>query len=114
MSTDGHTVKVSTPNQKKAGEMTEHFVKPLEIIWRKCPQWTAKNTLAVDDLRRNFALNPGNGIVCSAYRRKKTAPGTDDPELPRIAAYLNGVVKGGWRMDVGHEGWRERMKEWGQ
>ena len=33
-------------------------VKPLKIIWDKHPSWTASNTLHVDDLARNFALNP--------------------------------------------------------
>lgn len=33
-------------------------VKPLKILWDKHPHWTEKNTLHVDDLARNFALNP--------------------------------------------------------
>lgn len=33
-------------------------VKPLKIIWDKHPRWNASNTLHVDDLARNFALNP--------------------------------------------------------
>lgn len=45
------------------GERTKHRVKPLELIWRKFPDfYCRRNTLHVDDLSRNFAMNPGNGL----------------------------------------------------
>jgi hypothetical protein len=41
------------------GKIREHEVKPLELIWRKFPErYSAANTVHVDDLSRNFALNP--------------------------------------------------------
>jgi len=41
-------------------------VKPLGVIWGKFPHWSRTNTLMVDDLRRNFIMNPQNGlkVVC--------------------------------------------------
>ena len=45
------------------------YVKPLHIIWNKLPHWNRTNTLHVDDLERNFVLNPENGIILSAYYR---------------------------------------------
>jgi hypothetical protein len=45
------------------------YVKPLHVIWNKMPSWNRTNTLHVDDLERNFVLNPENGIILSAYYR---------------------------------------------
>lgn len=48
-------------------------VKPLHIVWGKFPsQWGKHNTLHVDDLDRNFIMNPQNGITVSAYYREGT------------------------------------------
>ena len=33
-------------------------VKPLGVIWGKYPQYSQKNTIMIDDLRRNFIMNP--------------------------------------------------------
>lgn len=41
----------------------------------------------VDDLSRNFALNPKNGIKCSVYRRD-SPEATSDSELQLLAFYL--------------------------
>jgi hypothetical protein len=44
-----------------------HQVKPLQIIWSKFPQWSCANTVHLDDLSRNFALNPGCGLKVGHY-----------------------------------------------
>jgi len=36
-------------------------VKPLQLIWTKFPHWNETNSVHVDDLSRNFALNTGRG-----------------------------------------------------
>ena len=42
-------------------------VKPLEFIWRRFPDfYDRRNTVHVDDLSRNFVLNPANGLKCTA------------------------------------------------
>ena len=46
----------------RGGQPFKHEVKALDIIWRKFPQYGPQNTIHVDDLSRNFALNPGNGL----------------------------------------------------
>lgn len=47
------------------------YIKPLHIIWSKFPTlWSKVNTLHVDDLDRNFALNPTNGILVEAFYRQ--------------------------------------------
>jgi ubiquitin-like domain-containing CTD phosphatase 1 len=36
-------------------------VKPLGVIWSKFPQFSSKNTIMFDDIRRNFFMNPKSG-----------------------------------------------------
>lgn len=70
----------------KSGKSLTHYVKPLQIIWSKFPQWSSKNTVHLDDLKRNFALNMSSGLKCTGYYRKKrkkgkSAGGVNDTEL---------------------------------
>jgi NLI interacting factor-like phosphatase len=44
-------------------------VKPLHLIWSKHPRWGKNNTLIVDDLERNFVLNPESGVLIKAFYR---------------------------------------------
>lgn len=37
-------------------------VKPLGVIFGKFPQFHTGNTLMFDDIRRNFLMNPQNGL----------------------------------------------------
>lgn len=37
-------------------------VKPLGVIWGKFPNYKKETTIMFDDLRRNFLMNPGNGL----------------------------------------------------
>ena len=86
--------RITSSKPSKTGTKWEefrHYVKPLELIWAKCaPAWTAENTLHVDDLSRNFALNPKSGVKCRAYYRKDRAT---DQELGLLAAYLCHVAR---------------------
>ena len=43
-------------------------VKPLGVIWGKYPQYTRHNTIMFDDLRRNFLMNPQNGLKIRPFR----------------------------------------------
>ncbi len=71
----------------RSGRTVKHYVKPLQIIWNKFPgTWGPRNTVHLDDLSRNFALNPGNGLKVSAFYRKKQ--GKKDAELAGLAIYL--------------------------
>lgn len=52
-------------------------VKPLHIIWSKFPQhWNKQNTIHVDDLERNFALNKSSGLVISPFNRPTSQSGS--------------------------------------
>ena len=37
-------------------------MKPLGVIWGKFEQWSEKNTIMFDDIRRNFIMNPQSGL----------------------------------------------------
>ena len=41
-------------------------VKPLAVIWGKFKQYSSHNTIMFDDLRRNFLMNPQNGLKASS------------------------------------------------
>ena len=43
-------------------------VKPLGVIWGKYEQYNKKNTIMFDDLRRNFLMNPQNGLKIRPFR----------------------------------------------
>lgn len=43
-------------------------VKPLGVIWGKYEQYDKKNTIMFDDLRRNFLMNPQNGLKIRPFR----------------------------------------------
>ena len=77
----------------RSGKKVIHHVKPLQIIWSKFPHWNSHNTAHLDDLARNFALNLGSGLKCTAYYRKKkkkrnAAGGINDSELLGLGRFL--------------------------
>ncbi|GMH97588.1 hypothetical protein TrVE_jg1597 [Triparma verrucosa] len=74
---------------KPDGTIFEHHVKPLQLIWSKLGEskYGPHNTVHVDDLSRNFALNKSCGLKCTAYYRKKKAA-KGDVELRDMAVYL--------------------------
>ena len=81
------TSMFSIISRKRDGSEFKHAVKPLQLIWEKTKIWGAEDTVHVDDLSRNFALNPKSGIKCKAFHR--AAPdAASDVELPLLAAYL--------------------------
>ena len=51
--------------------------------------WGAHNTVQVDDLQRNFAMNPECGLRCTKFSRKN---GHGDRELLGIASYLVAIA----------------------
>jgi len=72
---------------KRDGTSVKHHVKPLQIVWSKFPQWGSHNTVHIDDLSRNFALNISSGLQIKAYYRKKSSA-RNDVELLGLARYL--------------------------
>ncbi|KIK58200.1 hypothetical protein GYMLUDRAFT_246238 [Collybiopsis luxurians FD-317 M1] len=73
---------------ERDGKPWQHHVKALQIIWNHFPQFNAKNTIHVDDLGRNFALNPQCGLKIHAFKNAHTAEAQADRELGKLARYM--------------------------
>ena len=72
------------PGHKRA----TYDCKPLRVLWERYPGvYTPENTVMVDDLRRNYVLNPQNGLVCRPFKKAHTR-GRGDRELLRLKHYL--------------------------
>ncbi|KAK0549093.1 hypothetical protein OC846_004204 [Tilletia horrida] len=78
--------------------------KPLELIWRRWPKiYGPHNTIHIDDLSRNFSMNPGNGLKIKAYKNSPSM----DTELIALARYLLRCARTGKPLDQGHSDWKE-------
>ncbi|PIA18791.1 HAD-superfamily subfamily IIID h [Coemansia reversa NRRL 1564] len=75
------------------GKPVDHQVKALEFIWARFPDvYDRSNTIHVDDLGRNFALNRQNGLKIRPYKRADTSV-RNDTELYRLTRYLLSIAK---------------------
>ncbi|KAK7479164.1 hypothetical protein BaRGS_00029605 [Batillaria attramentaria] len=66
-------------------------VKPLGVIWGKFEQYSERNTIMFDDVRRNFIMNPKNGLRIRAFRDAHTRRATDR-ELLKLMDYLQDIA----------------------
>jgi len=71
---------------QRKGKSIKHEVKALEIIWNKFPQYNKTNTIHIDDLSRNFAMNPQSGLKIPAF--KNASENRGDRELLWATRYL--------------------------
>lgn len=67
-------------------------VKPLGVIWGKYKQYTAKNTIMLDDIKRNFLMNPQSGLRIRPFRRAHISRSTDR-ELFKLMKYLKDLAE---------------------
>jgi ubiquitin-like domain-containing CTD phosphatase 1 len=90
-------------------EERRHEVKALEIIWRKFSnRYNAANTVHIDDLSRNFALNPRNGLRCTAYRNSQTTNvRATDRELFYLMRYLSLISREEDFSNLNHKYWKQ-------
>ena len=87
------TSMFTVTSTRRDGSSVTHHVKPLQLIWSKfADRWSSKNTVHIDDLGRNFALNLGSGIKISAYYRKKSSA-RRDAELLGLLRYLEELAQ---------------------
>lgn len=86
------------------GKKREHEVKALEIIWAKFPNWNKTNTIHVDDLSRNFALNPKNGLKIPAFKNALQTR-SSDRVLLRLAKYLTLIAAQSDLSALDHNNW---------
>ena len=113
------TIRNPRISSKHPDEFVAVSVKPLQLVWAKLHArygvsssigdnhglgavaaasasagaavgpWGAHNTVQVDDLQRNFAMNPECGLRCTKFSRKN---GHVDRELLGIASYLVAIA----------------------
>lgn len=79
--------------------------KPLGLIWAHFPQYySAKNTIMFDDLRRNFVMNPQNGLTIKPFR-KAHANRDKDQELVKLTQYLLAIAELDDISTLDHRNW---------
>ena len=65
--------------------------KPLKVIWDKYPDYySSKNTIMFDDVRRNFLMNPQNGLKIVPYKNAHSNRNVDR-ELYKLTLYLRKI-----------------------
>lgn len=67
-------------------------VKPLGVIWGKYPQYSSKNTIMFDDIRRNFIMNPKSGLKIRPFRQAHLNR-DKDRELLHLSTYLRDIAQ---------------------
>lgn len=97
----------SSSNGNKV-KKTKHEVKALEIIWRRFPDlFGSHNTIHIDDLSRNFAMNCLSGLKIKPYKHSPRP----DTELPALRDYLLKLAHPSikdFNSFGGHKGWKKR------
>ncbi|EYU26508.1 hypothetical protein MIMGU_mgv1a0126451mg, partial [Erythranthe guttata] len=79
--------------------------KPLGLIWAHFPQfYSEKNTIMFDDLRRNFVMNPQNGLTIKPFRRAHANRDTDQ-ELVKLTQYLLDIAELNDLSALDHNNW---------
>jgi len=93
---------------KRNGADFTHHVKALQIIWNLFPQYNASNTIHVDDLGRNFALNPGEGLKISAFKdAHNLVLAREDRELEKLTRYMVFIANLDDLRSVDHNDWKK-------
>ncbi|EKM55328.1 uncharacterized protein PHACADRAFT_255874 [Phanerochaete carnosa HHB-10118-sp] len=77
----------------KDGKPYKHSVKALQIVWNHFPQFGPNNTIHVDDLGRNFALNPNQGLKIHAFKEAHKPEAQADRELWKVSKYLMHIAR---------------------
>ncbi|GAV61201.1 ubiquitin domain-containing protein/NIF domain-containing protein [Cephalotus follicularis] len=79
--------------------------KPLGLIWAQLPEfYSSRNTIMFDDLRRNYVMNPQNGLVIKPFR-KAYANRDSDRELVKLTQYLLAIAELDDLSTLDHANW---------
>ncbi|VFQ76297.1 unnamed protein product [Cuscuta campestris] len=79
--------------------------KPLGLIWGKFPEFYGpKNTIMFDDLRRNFVMNPQNGLTIKPFKKAHASRSTDQ-ELMNLTQYLLAIADLDDLSGLNHKDW---------
>jgi len=81
--------------------------KPLAVIWGKFPEYYHPgNTIMFDDLKRNFVMNPQNGLVIKPFRKAHLNRATDQ-ELLGLTDYLLAISTLDDLSKLDHRRWQD-------
>ncbi|KAI8352196.1 HAD-like domain-containing protein [Mortierella sp. GBAus27b] len=94
---------------QRDGKPFRHQVKALDIIWNKFPQFSARNTIHIDDLSRNFAMNPRSGLKIGAYKNGAISRHSDQ-ELFHLARYLVEITRSPNFTLLDHKSWKSHRR----
>ena len=83
-------------------------MKPLGVIWGKFSQYTPKNTIMFDDVRRNFLMNPQNGLRIKSFREAYKNR-DKDKELYYLSKYLSKIAGMQDLSSLDHSNWHKRI-----
>uniref|UniRef100_A0A8D8QF88 Ubiquitin-like domain-containing CTD phosphatase 1 n=1 Tax=Cacopsylla melanoneura TaxID=428564 RepID=A0A8D8QF88_9HEMI len=84
-------------------------VKPLGVIWGKfSSSYSPQNTIMFDDIRRNFLMNPRNGLRIRPFREAHLNRGSDR-ELKRLARYLDEIASLDDLTALNHRNWEKYL-----
>lgn len=72
--------------------------------------YSSKNTIMFDDLRRNFVLNPQNGLTIRPFR-KAHANRDSDQELVKLTQYLLAIADLDDLSSLDHSNWENFIKD---
>lgn len=67
-------------------------VKPLGVIWGRYSQFSSKNTIMFDDIRRNFLMNPKSGLRIRPFANAHLTR-AKDKELLKLKKYLRQIAE---------------------
>ncbi|TFK42462.1 HAD-like domain-containing protein [Crucibulum laeve] len=95
---------------ERDGKPWTHSVKALKIIWNHFPQYDASNTIHVDDLSRNFALNPKEGLKIHAFKNAHTAEAMADRELDKLTRYMLHIANVTDFKSLSHKNWKQTLR----
>jgi len=81
-------------------------VKPLGVVWGQFDEYDETNTIMFDDMRRNFLMNPQNGLKIRPFRQAHLNRNTDK-ELFYLAGYLKHLAGFESLSEFDHKGWEK-------
>ncbi|WOL16067.1 ubiquitin-like domain-containing CTD phosphatase [Canna indica] len=85
--------------------------KPLGLIWAQFPEfYNSANTIMFDDLRRNFVMNPQNGLTIRPFR-KAHLNRSSDQELLKLTQYLLAIADLPDISQLDHNNWESYAED---
>jgi ubiquitin-like domain-containing CTD phosphatase 1 len=83
--------------------------KPLKVIWDKYPDfYSSRNTIMFDDIRRNFLMNPQNGLKIAPFKNAHLTRETDR-ELYKLSLYLKKIARLQDLSELKHKHWERYL-----